>query len=50
MRTARLWETSGRRWAPHLGGVTVTEAIKDAYAAVPLERARQRRRVFREAA
>ncbi len=50
LRTARLWEQSGRRYAPHLGGVTVTEAVKDAYAAIPLKRARQRRRFLSEAA
>ena len=50
LRTARLWERSGRRYAQHLGGVTVTEAVKDAYAAVPLMHARQRRLLLSEAA
>jgi len=50
LRTARLWEETGRRYAPHLGGVTVTEAIKDAYAAIPLKSARKRRRYLSEAA
>jgi len=50
LRTARLWEQAGHWLAPQLAGVTVTEAVKDAYAAVPLERARQRRLVLSEAA
>jgi SAM-dependent methyltransferase len=50
LRTARLWERSGRRYAQHLGGVTVTEAVKDAYAAVPLMHTRQRRLLLSEAA
>ena len=50
LRAARLWERGGRRLAPQLAGVTVTEAVKDAYAAVPLERGRQRRLVLSEAA
>ena len=36
LRSARVWEQSGRWLAPHLAGVTVTEAVKDAYAALPL--------------
>ncbi len=50
LRSARLWEQAGRRLAQHLAGVTVTEAVKDAYAALPLQRARQRRLVLSEAA
>jgi SAM-dependent methyltransferase len=50
LRTARLWERSGRWLAPNLGGVTITESVKDAYAAVPLEPARQRRVVLSKAA
>ncbi|HYZ62238.1 MAG TPA: class I SAM-dependent methyltransferase [Acetobacteraceae bacterium] len=50
LRTARMWERSGRWLAPQLAGVTVTEAVKDAYAAVPLSRTRQRRIVLSEAA
>src|SRR5206468_12698884 len=46
LRTARLWERSGHWLAPGLGGVTVTEAVKDAYAGVPAKRARQRRLVL----
>ena len=50
LRTARVWEQSGRRLAPHLGGVTMTEAVKDAYAALRIEGARQRRLVLNQAA
>lgn len=50
LRTARFWEKSGRRLAQSFAGVTVTEAVKDAYAAVPLRRARQRRLVLSQAA
>ena len=50
LRLAPLWERSGRWLAPHLGGVTITESVKDAYAAVPLKPARQRRVVLSEAA
>ncbi|GAC1347076.1 MAG: methyltransferase domain-containing protein [Acetobacteraceae bacterium] len=50
LRSARLWERGGRWLAPHLGGVTVTEAVKDAYAGLPLSRSRPRRLVFSEAA
>ncbi len=49
-RSARLWERFGRSAAPNLGGVSVTEAIKDTYAAVPLSRVRQRRLKLNEAA
>ncbi len=34
-RGARLWERTGRRWLPGLAGVTITEAAKDMYAALP---------------
>jgi len=44
LRGARLWEAGGRRLVPGLGGVTISEAVKDCYAAVPL-RAAQRRKV-----
>ncbi len=50
LRSARVWEQSGRWLAPHLAGVTVTEAVKDAYAALPLGRGRTRRVVLGEAA
>jgi SAM-dependent methyltransferase len=44
LRGSRLWEAAGRRLMPGLGGVTISEAVKDVYAAVPL-RARQRRKM-----
>ncbi len=50
LRTARIWEGAGRHLAQGLAGVTVTEAVKDAYAAVPLKRARARRLLLSEAA
>lgn len=49
LRSARAFETAGRRVAPHLAGVTITEAVKDVYAAIPL-RAGRRRLVLSEAA
>ncbi len=45
LRGARLWETSGRQVAPQLAGLTITEAAKDMFAAVPLGEVRRRRRV-----
>lgn len=43
LRGAPLWERVGRRVAPGLAGVTISEAVKDAYAAVPLKPAPWRR-------
>ncbi len=48
-RGARLWERTGRRYIPRFAGVTITEAAKDMYAAIPMPVAR-RRMVFAEAA
>lgn len=48
LRSAPLWERAGRRVAPGLAGVTLTEALKDAYAVLPLSPA-PRRRVMAEA-
>lgn len=50
LRAARMCERSGHWLTPRLAGVTVTEAVKDAYAAVPLPSRRQRRLVLSEAA
>ena len=50
LRTARLWERTGRFLTEGFGGVTVTEAVKDAYAAVPLRPVVQRRLVLSKAA
>ncbi len=49
LRSAPLLERAGRSLVPHLAGVTITEAVKDAYAAVPLQAVR-RRLVLAEAA
>lgn len=50
LRGARLWEGSGRRVAPRLAGVTLTEAVKDVYAALPVQTAKRRRLVLSESA
>jgi SAM-dependent methyltransferase len=49
LRSAPLLERAGRSLVPRLAGVTITEAVKDIYAAVPLA-APQRRLVLAEAA
>ena len=49
LRGARLWESTGRRLAPRLAGVTITEAVKDAYAAVPVRAVQRRRMVLADA-
>ena len=43
LRSAPLWDRVGRRVAVSLAGVTITEAVKDTYAALPLRPARRRR-------
>jgi len=50
LRGAHLAEVTGRRIAPRFGGVTITEAVKDVYAALPLQAAPRRRLVWAEAA
>ena len=51
LRSARLIERVGRFTAPTLAGVTLTEAVKDVYAAMPLRDTIRRRVVsLREAA
>jgi SAM-dependent methyltransferase len=45
MRSARLWESGGRALMPGTAGVTLNEAVKDVYAAVPAARAQLRRRL-----
>lgn len=42
LRGAPVWESAGRRIAPRLAGVAITEAVKDVYAALPIQRARRR--------
>lgn len=49
LRGAQAWD-SGARWLmPQFAGVTITEAVKDVYAAIPL-RSRRRRMVLSRAA
>jgi len=50
LRSAPVWESGGRRIAPRLAGVTITEAVKDVYAALPVQRAPRRRLVLSQAA
>ena len=50
LRSAPLLERAGRALTPHLAGVTITEAVKDAYAALPLAKAARRRFVLVDAA
>jgi SAM-dependent methyltransferase len=50
LRSARLLERSGRRLVPRLAGVTITEAAKDLYGAVPAQALPRRRMVLADAA
>jgi SAM-dependent methyltransferase len=50
LRSARLLERTGRRIAPTFAGVTLTEAVKDVYAAMPVGAAPRRQLVLAEAA
>lgn len=50
LRGARFWETAGRRVAPGLAGVTISEAVKDMYAAVPMAKPARRKMVLMESA
>ena len=43
LRGAAAWEAGGRWFAPQLAGVTITEAVKDVYAAMPVRRVMRRR-------
>ncbi len=49
LRGAPLWERTGRYLAPQFAGVTITEAVKDVYAAVPVKAAARRRMVLADA-
>ena len=49
LRGARPWERVGRRLVPRLAGVTITEAVKDVYAAVPVRAVPRRRMVLADA-
>ena len=46
LRGAAAIERIGRQVAPRLAGVTITEAVKDAYAGLPLRKARRRQLVL----
>ncbi|HSU05373.1 MAG TPA: class I SAM-dependent methyltransferase [Acetobacteraceae bacterium] len=50
LRGGPLLERSGRRLAPGLAGVTITEAVKDVYAAMPVRAVPRRRLVLAESA
>ena len=50
LRSARLFERGGRRLLPRLAGVTITEAAKDLFGAVPAKKPPRRRMVLAEAA
>jgi SAM-dependent methyltransferase len=50
LRGAGLWEAGGRRLVPRLAGVTISEAVKDLYAAMPRNAQPRRRMVLAEAA
>ena len=50
LRGAPVWEGAGRLLAPQFAGVTITEAVKDLYAALPAPAARRRRLVASEVA
>jgi SAM-dependent methyltransferase len=50
LRSGPLFERAGRRLVPGFAGVTLTEAVKDVYAAMPVDAVARRRLVFAEAA
>ncbi len=50
LRSARLFERAGRRLVPQFAGLTITEAVKDVYAAIPLSVPARRRLMVSEAA
>jgi SAM-dependent methyltransferase len=50
LRSGALFERTGRRMAPGLAGVTLTEAVKDVYAAMPVRAVLRRRLVLADAA
>lgn len=50
LRSADLFERSGRRLMPGMAGVILTEAVKDVYAAMPVKASLRRRLVLAEAA
>ena len=50
LRGAPLLERTGRKWLTGFAGVTITEAVKDVYAAMPVQAVARRRLVLAEAA
>jgi SAM-dependent methyltransferase len=50
LKAARFWEALGHALVPQLAGVTLMEAVKDVYAAVPAAGVVRRRIVVSEAA
>jgi SAM-dependent methyltransferase len=50
LRSYPIWEQAGHALFPNLAGVTITEAIKDAYAAMPVTAPARRRVILPEAA
>jgi SAM-dependent methyltransferase len=50
LRSAPLLERAGRRITPGFAGVTIVEAVKDLYAAMPVRAVPRRRLVLAEAA
>ena len=50
LRSAKLLERTGRRLLSGFAGVTITEAVKDVYAALPLQSSPRRRLVLANAA
>jgi hypothetical protein len=50
LRSAPVLERIGHRAVPGLAGVSITEAVKDVYAAMPLKAAARRRLVLAETA
>lgn len=50
LRSAPLFEQAGRKMMPGLAGVIMTEAVKDVYAAMPVNAVPRRRLVLVEAA
>jgi len=50
VRMMPAWERIGHAVVPHLAGVTITEAVKDVYAALPVTAPAKRRVVLSKAA
>jgi len=50
LKLAKFWEATGHALMPQFAGVTLTEAVKDVYAAVPATAVARRRIVLSEAA